>query len=284
VFHHFAGTFRQVDATHIELKTYLDGALVQTRLFSGNLANTVNDMPLAIASARGGAGGGAFRGVIDEISLYNRVLSGEEVQAIYHAGSSGKCVPTGGNTPPSPHIVVSPRFDIEGAPRALVIACDGTSGEIVLDARGSTDPDGDALTYAWFATGSPVPFSSAAVVTIPVDAGLHSVTLRVSDGQLSANTTLAFEVIAPAEAAAYLSLLLDAADLPRKHLHPLQAALQGVIESLEEGKINGAIGQLGAFDNKVKAQLESTHPDVAARLSAATQALIEALEHCVDQP
>jgi subtilisin-like proprotein convertase family protein len=37
--------------------------------------------------------GERFNGILDEISLYNRALSGAEVQAIYNAGSSGKCPP-----------------------------------------------------------------------------------------------------------------------------------------------------------------------------------------------
>jgi hypothetical protein len=90
VFHHFAGTFQQVDPGHIELKTYLDGVLVRDRTFEGNLANTLNDAPVAIGSARGGAGE-FFNGIIDEVSIYNRALSTSEILAIYQAGEAGKC-------------------------------------------------------------------------------------------------------------------------------------------------------------------------------------------------
>jgi Concanavalin A-like lectin/glucanases superfamily len=34
-----------------------------------------------------------FQGLIDEVSLYGRALSDSEIQAIYNAGSAGKCVP-----------------------------------------------------------------------------------------------------------------------------------------------------------------------------------------------
>jgi uncharacterized membrane protein len=486
VFHHFAGTYRQVDASHIELKTYLDGALVRTRVFSGNLANTVNDIPLAIASARGGADGGAFRGVIDEISLYNRVLSAAEIEAIYRAGSAGKCPPSppppttgfdvsrdfstdanpagpwsygyqttlggtfslythgqvtdgdngvtafiwskngwqpgtvtfnpnsetfidnngygvfpphtvwfyagpsgapdnfavirltipagaegryrlestvrshldgplsgdadfyilkngseifryflpprsatgysnevtvaagdtidfavgrgpdgilegsglkinasltlvgerppppppGENRPPVARIALSPQFTIGGAPHPLVIACDGDSANIVLDGRGSSDPDGDPLSYAWFAGGAPQPFSTESVARTSADLGLHSVTLTVSDGQLSASASLVFEVVTPAEAVAPLSLLLDLANLSRKAKLPLQASLRAAINSLEDRNFKGAINQLEAFDNKVEAQVGATDPDIAARLSAAARAVIEALGNC----
>jgi hypothetical protein len=36
-----------------------------------------------------------FNGIIDEASIYNRALDGSEVDAIFLAGSSGKCLPTG---------------------------------------------------------------------------------------------------------------------------------------------------------------------------------------------
>jgi hypothetical protein len=52
--------------------------------------------PMAIG-ARGGDYGGSFRGIIDEISIYNRALSVSEVRAIYNANGAGKCF-----TPPPP--------------------------------------------------------------------------------------------------------------------------------------------------------------------------------------
>jgi hypothetical protein len=35
-----------------------------------------------------------FNGLIDEVSVYNHALSAEEIQAIFNAGSAGKCKPT----------------------------------------------------------------------------------------------------------------------------------------------------------------------------------------------
>ena len=34
-----------------------------------------------------------YGGLMDELSIYNRALSQSEIQAIYNAGSGGKCVP-----------------------------------------------------------------------------------------------------------------------------------------------------------------------------------------------
>lgn len=41
----------------------------------------------------GAAGALHYKGLIDEVELYNRALSGAEIQAIYWAGSRGKCKP-----------------------------------------------------------------------------------------------------------------------------------------------------------------------------------------------
>ena len=98
VFHHFGSTFRQTGANSVELNYYLDGALVRSRTIAGNLAQAANGAPLSIGTE--GAGAGAmFKGVIDEVSLYNRALSLAEMQFIHAAGSAGKCST---NTPPPP--------------------------------------------------------------------------------------------------------------------------------------------------------------------------------------
>ena len=78
--------------------------------------------------------------------------------------------------------------------------------------------------------------------------------------------------------------MLEAADLSRKNKGPLQSSLNGAIQSLEQGKFQAAIGQLGAFDNKVKAQLAGEHAELAEQLSAVTQALIGVLEDCAQRP
>ena len=47
--------------------------------------------PAAIG-ARGGDYAASFLGTIDEVSIYNHALAGGDIQAIYSAGSAGKCV------------------------------------------------------------------------------------------------------------------------------------------------------------------------------------------------
>ncbi len=98
VFHHFAGTFRQIDAAHVELKNYLDGQLVRTDTLPGNLANTFNGESLSIGVDREGASGGYFRGVIDEVTLYNYAISPTQVYSNYSSVTPPVIPPTTNTT------------------------------------------------------------------------------------------------------------------------------------------------------------------------------------------
>lgn len=64
---------------------YIDGAQVAT----GTDHNTIPDpdVPLMIGRAEAYY----FNGLIDEVEIYNRALSQSEIQAIFNAGSAGKC-------------------------------------------------------------------------------------------------------------------------------------------------------------------------------------------------
>jgi hypothetical protein len=89
VFHHVAGTFQQTDSSHIAMALYVDGLLKNSGTFPGNLTNTWNETPLTIGASF--SSGEFLVGKIDEVSIYNRVLSTSEIQGIYTAGGAGKC-------------------------------------------------------------------------------------------------------------------------------------------------------------------------------------------------
>jgi hypothetical protein len=52
---------------------------------------TPNSNPVEVGRASNFGSGYFFNGLIDEISIYNRALTQDELQAIYNAGSAGKC-------------------------------------------------------------------------------------------------------------------------------------------------------------------------------------------------
>jgi hypothetical protein len=88
--HHIAGTYDQSN-----IKLYIDGVLAGTTPASFQI--DYHSAPLLI-------GGGVkhllfssvdqyFNGSIDEVEIYNRALSAEEIAGIYNAGSAGNCKP-----------------------------------------------------------------------------------------------------------------------------------------------------------------------------------------------
>lgn len=84
---HVAATY---DGTTIAL--YRDGVEVAKASTTGPIA--VNDKAFLIGRTEGGSVGPNFwKGSIDELTLYNRALTADEVAGIHAAGSAGKCSP-----------------------------------------------------------------------------------------------------------------------------------------------------------------------------------------------
>ncbi len=77
---HLAGTF---DGT--TFRFYINGSLAGT---STGTLGPINNAPFEIGNSGTCT---PFGGLIDEVSLYNRALSTSEIQAIFNAGSAGKC-------------------------------------------------------------------------------------------------------------------------------------------------------------------------------------------------
>ncbi|MGH7972481.1 MAG: LamG-like jellyroll fold domain-containing protein, partial [Limisphaerales bacterium] len=71
------------------LKLYVNGAQDGSLAVSGPIVAT--SQPVCIGGLTSGPW--YFRGLMDEVSLYSRALSGAEIAAIYAAGSAGKCAP-----------------------------------------------------------------------------------------------------------------------------------------------------------------------------------------------
>jgi len=92
VFGHVAVTIQGTTAT-----VYVNGVQVAGQYFSGQGFQSSQSSLTANRSSDHGAltiGNGntiPFTGLIDELSIYNRALTAAEIQAIYNAGSAGKC-------------------------------------------------------------------------------------------------------------------------------------------------------------------------------------------------
>jgi len=116
--HHVAGVY---DSTNMFL--YIDGTLDVSKPATGLIAQ--NDYPLAIGANDNSPSGVSyfFNGSVDEMALYNRGLSANEITAIYNAGSLGKCY-----TPTSPIIIAQPtnRMVFAGMPATFNVTATGT--------------------------------------------------------------------------------------------------------------------------------------------------------------
>ncbi|MGO1488733.1 MAG: PKD domain-containing protein [Arachnia sp.] len=135
-----------------------------------------------------------FDGVIDEVAVYDYVLSAAETLAHYNASSVVE------NQPP------------------VAVFMESTSGlSVVFDSAGSSD--GDALTYAW-AFGDGESSSEASPTHTYAAAGTYTVSLTVSDGsggtdEVSKDVTVSPENQAPVAAfsgsVSGLSVVFDSA-------------------------------------------------------------------------
>ncbi len=81
-FTHIAGTY-----DGFQLKVYVNGSLDGTLVAAVSIP--VNSLSLRIGGDQEGRSN--FYGLIDEVEVYNRALTAEEIAAIYNAGSAGKC-------------------------------------------------------------------------------------------------------------------------------------------------------------------------------------------------
>ena len=157
---HVAGV---VDGQNDEISVFINGVRDNSAPFVGPLFNSTS--PIQIGMTNPPPGWGWFPGLIDEAAIYDRVLSDAEIQAIYNAGSAGKCTgptptptPTATPTPtptPTPEPTPAPRGpngfrdDFNDVAHSLgtwtIVTADGFSvniggGQAVFDADDVSDP------------------------------------------------------------------------------------------------------------------------------------------------
>ncbi|HRT06935.1 MAG TPA: protein kinase [Candidatus Paceibacterota bacterium] len=89
---HLAAVFEQCSAGEVELRTFVNGKRTVTARRRGSLANTINDNPF-ILGAQSEPPILFFEGLIDEVSVYNRALTDQEITAVFSAGRAGKKLP-----------------------------------------------------------------------------------------------------------------------------------------------------------------------------------------------
>ena len=157
-FQHIAVTF---DGSTIA--AYLNGQLVRSD------ASTSTGLGFQILNVGIDRDGGLpFNGAIDEVQVFNRALTADEVGLSFAAGADGFCK----NHRPTAVAAASPNPAEATGP---------TGATVTLDASGSIDPDSDTLTYAW--SEGTVTLATDRISSLPFALGSHTVTLTVIDPQ-----------------------------------------------------------------------------------------------------
>jgi hypothetical protein len=151
---------------------YVDGIAYPTLPYDPGFTFTT---PIAIG-AQGDTLASSFLGSIDEISVYNRNLSTSEIQAIYNAGSSGKCT-TG----------IPPSISLQPADQNVTV---GGTANFSIAASG-TQP----LAYQWLRNGTSLNGETGASLVLTnaqlSQAGSYSVLVsNVAGSILSSNASL----------------------------------------------------------------------------------------------
>jgi len=262
VFQHVAMTYDQASGIGT---LYVNGAVVAQQNLGSFVPQTTYDLwighrPFDVPGDW--TYGTYLGGMLDELSIYGRALSSDEIAAIYNAGSAGKCT-----------VNHSPIADAT-ATASLVISPNGSNATVVLDGSLSSDPDGDPLQYSWFEGNAPAQVASGVVAVVTLPIGTNSITLSVSDGANSNRQTIAVEVITATEA---VTRLTDLVDTNVAKAQALAATLSAAIKSIDKSNPNAAINQLQAFQNQVLAQIAPLDPDLADSLISDAQEVIDAL-------
>jgi len=159
---------------------YLNGALVAQANLGTFTPRTLGDLYFGLR-AHGAGAGMRFLGQMDELAIYSRALADVEIQAIYNAGSAGKCGL-------APVIAIQPRSQTAVA---------GTNVTLSVTA-GGTPP----LSYQWQlntniitgATGSSLLLTNLQMT----DAGAYSVIVSNSVGSVTSSTAVLTVTYPPA--------------------------------------------------------------------------------------
>jgi uncharacterized delta-60 repeat protein len=208
------------------------------------------------------------------------------------AGNSNQCsfrvTVWPGNQPPRPVIRLLPvpgccALTACSQPNLLVLACDGARATVVCDGSSSSDPDDASFRFAWFDGASQFSTNRVAVTDLPL--GTHVITLVLDDtfpgGTNRASATV--QVLSPAQAVGRLVSLVQSSPLPANRQQPLLATLRAATAAVERRDLRPALEQLGAFENKVRAQMVRLDPALAATLFQTTERIIAALRCCESQ-
>jgi hypothetical protein len=160
-------------------------------------------------------------------------------------------------------------------PGLYAIAANGQDVCLTLDGSGSSDPDGDALTFTWVIDGTNIVSGALANVCLPV--GCHTITMTASDGRDRCHQFLDVCVVTPSEACEQLIQLVENTDVERKNKRPLIVSLKAAKAAFDREGTHVGAQMLVVFQYKVRAQIARNNPAEADLLTDAANDVLNAL-------
>jgi len=180
------------------------------------------------------------------------------------------------NEPPVAKATIRPLANLSSKiTNPQIISTNGSNATVILDGSLSTDEENDPLQFFWSTNGAP--FAVGIITTNVLELCTYTITLTVTEAGASASDTLTLDIISTDQATEELGLLVDGSTLSRNAKRPLIASLKMGMASLARGDSQAGVNQLQAFQNKVRAQVGRTDPDLAAALIRAAQVIIDAV-------
>ena len=254
---------------------------------SVDTTNTAGQVVTYIAAASDPCGIASFNCQPSSGSLFQVGATDVVCRAVDGSGNSNACsfriTVRLSNQCPVAKISFAPLCVKSNATTMLLVANEDDEACIIFDGTQSTDADGDALTYSWFADGS-MPFSMAALNTNCFAIGEHDITLMVDDGKCFGQATVRIEVVTACDLVEMLINDINNSTLPRNKKRPLIANLKNICKQFEKDKKNKfkyAIKKLEAFQKKLRGELKR-YPVEQAQFNAEAQSIIDAVNCAVD--
>jgi hypothetical protein len=243
--HHVAGTF-DVDGMRSKICIYIDGVLSsEITELPFQIAQNTRAVNLAFSWGKG-IPTRFYRGSIDELGVYNRALTFNEIQQHYQNGLRGL------------------GYEIRVNPIAVAEPGLNDDEMLVLSGSRSYDPNGIIVSWDWSmdnrdSEGMDYVFSGEIITTEGVDIGVYDVVLTVTNNKEITDTdSTVFCVPAGLVGCPDLQVLVDnlitllGVDNKDEIIYAI-ISLQNEIESLSE-QITQLRGQLAAANETIRLQ------------------------------